>query len=334
MKSRYISWSRGLREKFSRMTEISVEDKKEVVVSYRPFSKQISYFGRALIENMSRLPKFFPENRSSNLGIMIPVGKSAANFSALVSDTPPVLTPNGGNQFFALYAYDELAGQGDDLLSLVEQGSSQGRYRRRDNITDATLKSYRSTYFDEDIDKEDIFFYVYGLLHSSTYKEKYASDLAKMMPRIPKVKDFWGFSVAGRELAELHLNYESVEPYQLQEIVKSEVPDAYEMYRVQKLAFLGRKDKTGIVYNSNVTLKGIPAEALEYQVNGKSALEWIIDRYQVTVHKDSQIRNDPNDYSREVENPRYIIDLIKRIVTVSLETNRIVASLPELEIIE
>ncbi|MGP5525282.1 type ISP restriction/modification enzyme, partial [Glutamicibacter arilaitensis] len=111
--------------------------------------------------------------------------------------------------------------------------------------------------------------------------------------------------------------------------------DEYEMYRVQKMAFLGRKDKTGIVYNSNVTLTGIPEEVFEYRLMGnRSALEWVIDRYQVTVHKASQIRNDPNDYSQEIGNPRYIIDLIKRIVTVSLETNKIVANLPALEIIE
>ena len=155
-----------------------------------------------------------------------------------------------------------------------------------------------------------------------------------MLPRIPKTTDFWGFSTNGRKLADLHLNYETVEPYPLEEITIGSAGDEYEFYQVKKLSFLSRKDRTKIIYNGNITLAGIPDEAYEYQVNGKSALEWILDRYQITTHKDSQITNDPNDYSREVRDPRYIIDLIRRIVTVSVETNQLVASLPALEIAE
>lgn len=156
----------------------------------------------------------------------------------------------------------------------------------------------------------------------------------KMLPRIPKVKDFWGFSGAGRKLADLHLNYEAVQPYPLEEVSSGTVGDEYEFYQVRKLSFGSRKDRSKIIYNGNITLVGIPDEAYEYQVNGKSALEWILDRYQVTRHKDSHISNDPNDYSKEIGNPRYIVDLIKRIVTVSMETNKIVAALPSLEIVE
>lgn len=140
---------------------------------------------------------------------------------------------------------------------------------------------------------------------------------------------------AGRELAELHLNYETIEPYALQEIVMgAPAGDEYDFYRVNKMSFGARKDRSRIIYNQQITLAGIPDAAFDYQVNGKSALEWIIDRYQVTTHKDSQITNDPNDYCREVGDPRYILDLIKRIVTVSVETVRIVAELPPLEIVE
>jgi predicted helicase len=206
-------------------------------------------------------------------------------------------------------------------------------YRRKDNVTDATLSTYRAFYEDSKISKEDIFYYVYGLLHSPMYKKQYKPDLTKMLPRIPKVKDFWGFSKAGRCLAELHLNYETVEPFKLEEIVEGEpAGDEYDFYRVNKLSFGARKNR--IVYNSRITLAGVPDETFDYRVNGKSALEWIIDRNQVTTHKDSQITNDPNDYCRGIGNPRYIVDLIKRIVTVSVETNKIVASRPALEIAE
>lgn len=139
-------------------------------------------------------------------------------------------------------------------------------------------------------------------------------------------------------MADLHLNYETQPPAELTEVRRAEPPTDvaahYDYYRVQKLSWGARKDRSRIVYNSNITLEGIPAEVLDYQVNGKSAIEWILDRYQVTTHRDSQITNDPNDYCREVGDPRYIIDLIKRIVTVSLETNKIVAGLPTLEIVE
>lgn len=211
-------------------------------------------------------------------------------------------------------------------------------YVRRDNITNATLSTYRGFYEDTAISKEAIFYYVYGLLHSPAYKETYKADLMKMLPRIPKVKDYWGFSSAGRALANLHLNYETVPSAELTEVRRTEPPAdveaQYDYYRVQKLSWGARKDRSRIVFNSNITLEGIPVEVLDYQVNGKSAIEWILDRYQVTTQKDSQITNDPNDYCREVGDPRYIIDLIKRIVTVSVETNKIVAGLPALEIVE
>lgn len=330
-----ISWNRALLSDAAKGKAHKFSESSIVPAIYRPFCKQTAYFSREMNDMIYQLPKFFPTPTHPNVAISFPgpgagVGLDCSAFmvDALMDKTAQAV------QLFALYTYEPVELDPDDLLSLVPDPSVVDGYRRRDNITDGTLEDYRSAYSDQGISKEDIFFYVYGLLHSVQYKEKYSADLAKMLPRIPKVKDFWAFAVAGRALSELHLNYESVEPYLLEEVVKKTVADEYEMYRVQKLAFLGRKDKTGIVYNQNITLKGIPEEALEYRVNGKSALEWILDRYQVTVHKASQIRNDPNDYSREVGNPRYIIDLIKRIITVSLETNRIVANLPALEVIE
>ena len=142
-----------------------------------------------------------------------------------------------------------------------------------------------STYGDEGIAKEDIFYYIYALLHHPEYREKYAADLKKMLPRIPLVKGFWEYSRTGRALAELHLGYESVEPYPLDEVASSPAPEdleeRFEFYRVQKLQFGPKKDKTRIKYNGHLPLKGIPEEAYEYQVNGRSALEWVIDRYQV-----------------------------------------------------
>jgi predicted helicase len=185
------------------------------------------------------------------------------------------------------------------------------------------LSEFRTQYADVKISKEDIFYYVYGVLHSTEYKTRFASDLKKMLPRIPYAKDFWAFSVAGRDLAALHLNYETIEPYALIEEISGSAN-----FTVEKMKFPSKADKSKIIYNAHVTLSGIPPEAYEYVVNGKSAIEWIMERYAVTVDKDSGIKNNPNDWS---DDPRYILDLVKRIVAVSLGSVEIVKGLPALE---
>ena len=199
-------------------------------------------------------------------------------------------------------------------------------YVRHEAITDTALAAFQDHYGDKTIGKEDLFWYVYGILHSPEYKERFASDLKKMLPRIPYAGDFWAFSWAGRELGQWHLRYETVEPYPLTEDASRPLTDGD--YRVTKMAFGkkdGKPDKGVIVYNAHLTLRDIPLEAYDYVVNGKSAIEWIMERYAVTVDKDSGIRNDANDWS---EDPRYIVDLVKRVVRVSVETVGIVNDLP------
>lgn len=331
-----ISWTSSLEASFARGEVLAFDPAAVVVGAYRPFCQQFNYFNPALIHRTAQMPKLFPSPTQKNLVIVMPQGGSAAAFSVLMGDSVPALTPNGGNQCFSLYTYDPVP-EGELPLAGGDAVVVDG-YVRKDNITDATLTAYRGFYEDAQISKEDIFYYVYALLHSPAYKEQYKADLMKMLPRIPKVMDFWGYSQAGRELAELHLNYETVEPFPLEEISSGSIAgvsdEAFNFYRVNKPSFGARKDRSRIIYNPRITLDGIPDEAFDYQVNGKSALEWILDRYQVTTHKDSQIINDPNDYCREVGNPRYIVDLIKRIVTVSVDTMKIVAQLPALEIVE
>jgi predicted helicase len=184
------------------------------------------------------------------------------------------------------------------------------------------------------VTKDDIFYFVYGLLHAPDYREIYAADLKKMLPRIPKLagsSDFWSFSKAGRDLAELHLGYESVTPYPLETAAVSSEPNL----RVEKMRFGGKAgawDKSTIRYNDDITLTGIPAGAHKYMLGSRSAIEWIVERYQVKVEKASGIRNDPNDWADEHDDPEYILNLLKRIVTVSVETVRIVNGLPALRI--
>ena len=198
------------------------------------------------------------------------------------------------------------------------------------------MESYRARY-GEWVSKDDIFAYVYGVLHSPDYRERYADDLARLLPRIPEVATadpFRAFSEAGQRLLELHIGYEAAAPYPLEERLSPRAPAGAERYRVQKMRWAGTSkasDRSTIVYNDWITLAGIPDEAHEYVVGPRSALEWLLDRYRVTTDKDSGIVNDPNDWGLEIGDPRYIIDLVKRVTTVSVETMAIVKALPPFE---
>lgn len=214
---------------------------------------------------------------------------------------------------------------------------------RRDGITDEGLAHFRAAYPGENISKKDIFYYVYGLLHSEDYRARYADNLSKELPRIPCVKkaeDFWAFSKAGRALGDLHVKYEEVEPYHV--TYKQGDPrtwvidDAEAFYRVEKMKFGKKgkdKDKTTIIYNPRITVQDIPLEAYDYVVNGKPAIEWVMERQCVKTDKDSGIVNDANRYAIEaVGDPSYPLKLLERVITVSLETMKIVRALPALNI--
>ena len=260
---------------------------------------------------------------------------------ALMVDALPDAQSDGGSQCFPLYLYDGDRSAEDENAqgSLFASGkkASAGTVRR-DGITDAGLAHFQSAYPGETIGKEDVFYYVYGILHSPDYRERYADNLGKELPRIPRVArrdDFWAFSRAGRALGELHVGFETVPEYAATIEETAATKDAGH-YRVAKMKFGGAgktKDKTVVVYNGFVTVRGIPLSAYDYVVNGKSAIEWVMERQSVTTDKASGIVKDANDYATEtMEDPRYPLSLLLRVITVSLETNAIVASLPALEI--
>ena len=210
---------------------------------------------------------------------------------------------------------------------------------RVSNINPVAFTEFREHYGDSAISEDDLFYYTYGVLHSQQWRDTFANDLAKSAARIPmaaSLDDFNTFADAGRELADLHVNYETVEPYRLEELRSSNWnPSAPDAYRVEKMKYGGKRptlDRSTIHYNAGITLKGIPATAHEYTLGTRSALDWLIDRYQVRTHKKSGIINDPNDWADEVGDPRYVLDLIKRVTTVSVRTVDIVRGLPELPI--
>ena len=290
-----------------------------------------------------RQPSIFPTATHNNLAIVVPGIGGRKGFNCILVNVLPDLYMQDGSQCFPLYHYEKNEPKSSEQGSLFTLGSSKlsgedllsGEaitYTRKDAITDAGLAHFQTHYDDTSIGKEDLFYYVYGILHSPKYREKYAADLKKMLPRVPLAPDFWAFSKAGRELAHWHLDYEQVEPWPVEEERKPQGElDDFTYYHVEKMRFPKKGEKGTIIYNGNITFRGIPLDAYDYVVNGKSALDWIMERYAITVDKDSGIRNDPNDWCREHNDPTYIYNLVKRIIRVSLETNRIVAGLPDFE---
>lgn len=334
-----ISWTRSLKADVGRLKTLEFYKGALVEGHYRPFAKQAMYFDRRLNEMVYKVPAIFPSNTLNNRAIVVSGVGASKGFSSLITDAIPNLHLHDTCQCFPLYLYEKA----DDSLELQFENSEViDGYRRRDAITDAILKTFYSAY-GEDVTKEDIFYYVYGVLHSPEYRTRFAADLKKMLPRIPltkETKDFWAFSKAGRQLAEWHLNYETVTPWPVEEVHDKLDLEFEETYKVSKMTFArpsaeqkatGAKwDKTCIVYNSHVAISNIPLEAYDYVVNGKPAIEWVMERYQFTRDKDSGIVNDPNDWCKEHEQPRYIIDLVARVVRVSMETMKIVKQLPAL----
>ncbi|MDX3090993.1 DEAD/DEAH box helicase family protein [Streptomyces sp. ME02-6978a] len=332
-----FSWNRIDKSNVARGVTYSFDSERAYVSAYRPFTKQHVVFDARLNDMVYQLNRLFPKPGHPNVGFYMTGLGALKPFSVLMVRSVPDLNFWGseGGQFFPRYTY--VSTDADDLLSLATAEETDNGYRRVDNITDAALTDYRTVYDDLSITKDDVFHYTYALLHSPEYRDRFAADLKKSLPRIPKVRDFRGFAEAGRRLADLHLHYEQAEPYKgIVEIVAGD-PSATppsELYRVAKMKIpkvKGQADRSTIVYNTRVKLTNIPEEAYRYQLGARSAIEWIIDRYQVKVDKASEIVNDPNDWS---DDPRYIIDLLKRIVTVSLETMKIVDSLPALDTLE
>jgi predicted helicase len=235
-------------------------------------------------------------------------------------------------QCFPLYYYEEKANKNKkshvtgqlDLFGEEEKPELV----RKDGISDFILQQAR-LHYGAAVKKEDIFYYVYGFLHNPQYRTTFADDLKKSLPRIPlvdKADDFWAFSKAGRELAKLHLDYENVPP--LAEVVVKKEKGA--SFRVDKMRFLARGQKDTIIYNQSITITNIPLKAYDYIVNGKSAIEWVMERYQVKTDKESGIINDPNLYATETGQPEYILKLLLSVIALSMKTGEIVESLPPL----
>lgn len=330
----YISWTRKLKNHLRKNIIHLYKNNTISLACYRPFNKLHLYYTAELIESPGLWNKLYPTHKYKNLVICVSgISSRLDSISVLLSDKYTDFNSlDSGAQCFPLYWYEEKeqnTGMGN-LFDETDNAVPQKEYVQHDGITDFILNEAHSVYKTNSITKEDIFYYVYGILHSLDYRKQFAADLKKMLPRIPLVDsaaDFKAFTAAGRQLADLHLNYEKRTP-PADVIVEG---DNGHNYKVTKMKFKDKADKSEIIYNNQITIKNIPAEAYDYVVNGRSAIEWIMDRYQVKTDKASQITNDPNDWAEEHNDPRYILDLLLSIITVSVETVKIVNSLPKLK---
>lgn len=337
-----ISWSSPLKRHIEKNKKLDFSQGRVQVTAYRPFSKQWGYHGQNMNHSVYQTPKMFPNARAKNRVICVSGVGAKHWFSTLMVDAIPSLDMVEKGQCFPLILYDRMEeGDGGDLFQ--EQGNSG--YRKQDGISDTALTHFQSSYPGETINKEDLFYYLYGILHSEDYRDQFRNNLMKQLPRLPvvlDVNDFHAFRNTGRSLAELHLGFESVKKYDVTVNAGNGLPQniaPISLYRVEKMKhgkIRGHKtDLSKVIYNAHITLSDIPLEAYDYVVNGKSAIKWVMDRQGVITDKKgrSGIVNDANCYANEtMKNPAYPLELLQRIITVSIETMKVVRGLPPLRV--
>jgi predicted helicase len=322
-----ISWTRALIWDAEKGKIHSFEKAKIVQSIYRPFNKQFLYFSRDLNEMVYQMPKLFPSAKTPNAVICVSgLGGTKDNTAFITNSIVDLNCLDAGTQCFPLYCYEERKLQSPTLFDADDDSSE---FIRKDALSDFILSQAQKIY-GKRVTKEDIFYYVYGFLHYPKYRQKFADDLKKMLPRLPLIdnpRDFWVFSKAGRELANLHINYESIPAYPGVKVRGAESKH----FEIEKMRFPKKDQKDTIIFNSKISVENIPEKAYEYVVNGKSAIEWVMERYKRSTHEESGITNDPNDWAKEVGNPRYILDVLLSVINVSVKTVEIVESLPEVK---
>jgi len=287
-------------------------------VAYRPFIATNCYADYTFISIKGLVDRIFPDPSNENRVICLPNRGARVPFSVLSTDTMLDLKFfDSGSQCLPRWRYPQST-KADQLMD-------EEIPERIDNIPDTALRAFREHYADDTITKDDIFDYVYGILHAPSYREEFANDLSKTLPRIPYAPDFYAFAEAGAVLASLHLNYETCEQYPLELVCAHAGEPQPHHFQLGTRAIRFANEKTTLIINEHIRLSGIPEEAHRYVVNGRTPLEWFVDRYKITQDKDSGIVNDPNGW---FENPRDLVTAIERIVHVSVESTRIIEGLP------
>ena len=322
--SSYIKWDRELMNNLGRMKKTEFKEKYIRKVAYRPFVATNCYMDYIFIQMKYQTDRVFPDNSSENHVICVPGISGQKPFSVLIIDTMPDLNLNeAGAQCFPRYRYQDPPATPNTTEELPGIREAP---QRLDNISHTAVRAFYEHYRDDTITKDGIFDYIYGILHAPSYREAFANDLSKELPRIPFAPDFHAFAEAGKELAVLHLGYETCEQYRLSLVFAHDgEPQPHHFRLTEKAMRFATPAKTTLIINEHLRLTGIPEMAHRYVVNGRTPLEWFIDRYRIKRDKESGILNDPNGW---FENPRDLVTAIERIVYVSVEsTQRIIEGL-------
>ena len=323
-----IKWDRELKNNLRRRKKSDFGEKYIRKAAYRPFIATNCYADYTFAQVKAQQDRIFPDSLSKNWVICVPNKGSKNPFSALITNLMPDRHFIEAAQCFPRWRYPQPA---DASNTTSEFQGFEEAPERIDNISDTARRAFREHYSDNTISKDDIFDYVYGILHAPSYREQFANDLSKMIPRIPYASDFRTFAEAGKVLADLHLNYETCEQYPNLSIgplkpslLWEEKPEHFRL-GTRAMRFADKQERTTLIINEHVCVSGIPEEAHRYVVNGRTPLEWFIDRYKIKQDKNSGIINDPNGW---FDNPRDLITAIERIVYVSVESTKIIESLP------
>ena len=330
-----IGWHRALFKKAARGDEAIFKPDNFINSLYRPFNKQVFYYEKHFPAGLSLLPLIFKNEDAKNIVIGV-AGVGSKQFSCLATDRVPCIDFIEKSQCFPLYLADKNKSEGAKLITSVGSDATG----LRDAINPEIIKEIRQSLGHEQINSKMLFQYIYAVLHSQEYRNRYANNLSRELPRIPIVKSnqkFFDFVEAGEKLIRLHVDYEEADMYPVNfkggDPRFLNIPNTKLHYRVTKMKFLNRTNKSTVIYNNNITIQNIPPEAYEYVINQRSALELVMERQCVKVDKKTGIKNDANDYANEIMgNPLYPLELFQRVITVSLETMKIVRSLPGLDI--
>ena len=331
--SQKVGWHTNLFPKVAKGVEAVFKAENFIESLYYPFYKQMVYYDRHFVQRMALIPSIFKNGNTKNLVIGV-TGIGAREFSCLATDRVPCVGFLASGQCFPLHLINK-----DEDSNLITSASSKA-VGMRDAINPEILKEVRQSLGQDEITSEMLFQYIYAVLHSQEYRERFANNLSKELPRIPIAKSsqkFFDFVEAGEKLIRLHVDYEKVEKYPVDfkqgDLMLATIKDPKSFFRVTKMRFPNKRDKSTVFYNDNITIQNIPPDAYEYIVNQKSALGWVMDRQCVKTDKKSGIKNDANDYANEtMNNPAYPLELFQRVITVSLETMSIVKSLPNLDL--
>ena len=314
-----IKWSEDLIKRLLRGHSIKIDDNIRDIM-YRPFVKKKLYFDPIVLDRIGKWLNITPTKNDRNLNITFSVPPLKKTFSALAI-----------NIISDIHCMEQAQSIPVEWINDNTQGSLfefAGFGQNEDTLNDKAISLFKERYGDKSITSSSVFSYIYAVLNSKSYREKYSNNLGKEMPRIPFLKDFEKWSEIGKKLIDLHLNYEKAPAYQEVKIEYKKKDMTKDDYRVTKIKFLSKDRKDTIIFNDNITISNIPLEAYDYVVNGRSPLEWVMDQYQYTADKESGIIDDPNLYDEE-KGGKYVFDLILSLITVSLETQKLIKELPE-----